>query len=445
MHYTSRLGHHHGDLTGKPPRRCDFLVRVGSRSSLGGLVNQRPLLIVISTGPQKYREYLFSAIQRFYRLHLINTQPPTWESKYLVGSTVIPSTDIEHVSRAAQEIAARATVSGVLSWDEARIHQAATVAEELGLPTTAPDVIWKCRDKLQSRFAFEAASIPQPQFALVGTYEEASEAAGRIGYPVVIKPRAAAASYGVALVDTPEDLRLHFGFAAHAAVPHMPDYEQGLLVEEYLPDPEISIDSVVFDGTVQALFVGHKQLGFPPYFEEVGHIVSHTDPILSDAEAMLLLQETHTALGFTHGWTHSEFKCTPQGLKVIEVNARLGGDLIPYLGFLASGIDPGLVASAVACGRRPEVSSTRSMVAGVRFFYPPQDDTLIDSVSFSDLPPEIDSAVVLAEREDLVSPPPKGLVSGRLAFATAVADSDGACTAALESVQAGISIAEIPK
>src|ERR1700722_132171 len=76
----------------------------------------------------------------------------------------------------------------------------------------------------------------------------------------------------------------------------------------------------------------------------------------------------HDVLGVTDGITHAEYKLTPDGPKVIELNARLGGDLIPYLGLLGSGIDPGLAAAAVACGQRPELISNRSQVTGVRFF-----------------------------------------------------------------------------
>jgi hypothetical protein len=414
--------------------------RRGGALILGGALTELPLLLVISTGPRKYREYLFTTMRLRYRLHLINTVEPTWESQYLTGSTLVPTTDLEHVSRAAREVAAREPVHGVLSWDEARVHQAAAVAEELGLPTTPAEVIWRCRDKHQSRSAFAEAGVPQPKFALVGTSEQALSAAAEIGYPAVVKPRAAAASYGVALVRGPEDMARHFAFAAKATVPHMPEYDRGVLVEEYLSGPEISIDSVVVGGKVCPLFVGHKQIGFPPYFEETGHVVSHADPLLADPVALRVLQDTHTALGFTTGWTHAEFKITSDGLKVIEVNARLGGDLIPYLGKLASGIDPGLIASAVACGLDPEITVTREQVGAVRFFYPEHDDTVIDSVEFAPLPAEIDSAVVVVERGDLVSPPPKGLVSGRVAFATAVAATATECQTALDAVQGGLRV-----
>jgi len=119
---------------------------------------------------------------------------------------------------------------------------------------------------------------------------------------------------------------------------------------------------------------------------------------------------------------------------VIEVNGRLGGDLIPYLGQRASGIEPGLLAASAACGDPIVVSPDRELAAAIRFFYVQDEETLIDSVAFdgSALPLAIDRAVPLSASGSVVSPPPRGLRSGRIAFATAVAGSVGQCRTALE-------------
>jgi biotin carboxylase len=285
--------------------------------------DERPLLIVISTGPHRYREYLFASMHSHYRIHLINTAEPTWERPYLAGFTLVASTEADLVLGAAREIAARGQVHGVMSWDEARILQAALVAQDLGLPGSTPDAVRRCRDKHESRLAMAEAGLPQPRFELAGECEEALAAAERIGYPVVLKPRAAAASYGVVLVHDADQLAAHFAFSRTATVPHAPRFAQSVLVEQYLAEHEVSVDSVVYQGRVRPLFVAHKELGFPPYFEETSHYVDGADPLLDDPELRRLLRDTHAALGYTDGWTHAEFKLTASGPKVIEVNGRL--------------------------------------------------------------------------------------------------------------------------
>jgi carbamoylphosphate synthase large subunit len=404
-----------------------------------------PLLLLIGTGGQAYREYLLSSIASRYRVHLFCDAEPEWTRKYLAGWTVLDmdsTTDATPMCAAARELTARDPVHGVLSWDEARILQSATVAAELGLPGGDPDMVMRCRDKHLTRQALDAGGVPQPRSVLVADVSQAAAAAGQIGYPVVLKPRAMGASLGVVLAGTPAELASTFEFARDCEVPGSWRYDQGVLVEEYLTGPEISVDSAVYHGEPMPMFVARKRVGYPPYFEEVGHIVDAADPLLADPGLSSVLRATHEALGFTDGVTHAEYKLTPDGPKVIEVNARLGGDLIPYLGLRASGIDPGLAAAAVACGQRPELAADRSAVAGVRFFYPPRDDTVIGTVRFeaSALPAETDLAGPLAGPGDVMSPPPKGTLSGRVAFVTVLAATAAECEAAMDTAQAALII-----
>jgi hypothetical protein len=189
------------------------------------------------------------------------------------------------------------------------------------------------------------------------------------------------------------------------------------------------------------MFVARKEVGYAPYFEEVGHVVHATDPLLSDPELLTMVQDVHTALGYTDGMTHSEFKLTPAGPRLVEVNARLGGDLIPYLGMRASGADPGLAAAAVACGQRPEIVTDKALVGAVRFFYVDEDDTTLSSVSFdTSMLSGVDRAVPIAEPGEVVSPPPKGSTFGRIAFATAIGASAEECLAALDTAESALQV-----
>jgi biotin carboxylase len=410
----------------------------------------RPLLLLIGTGGRDYREYLLASISTQYRVHLLMWAEPTWELDYLAGWTVLrdatETKDAADMIAVARDLAAQGSLDGVLAWDEARVLQAAKVAAALGLPGGDPAAALRTRDKHLSRKALASAGIPQARSVLVGSLAEALDAAGQIGYPVVLKPRAMAASLGAVLVGGPDELAAQFAFARDTTVPGAWRYDVGVLVEEYLTGPEISVDSAVHGGRVFPMFVARKQVGYPPYFEEVGHVVDARDPLLADRGFLEMVQSVHTGLGFTDGVTHAELKLTPAGPKVIEVNGRLGGDLIPYLGMKASGIDPGLAAAAVACGREPAVTAERGLIGAVRFFYIDRDDTRIESVRFDDagLPKAVDQVVPLAKQGDVMSPPPKGTLSGRIAFATALADTEQECREALDAAEAALTVSVGP-
>ncbi|MCI0687679.1 MAG: ATP-grasp domain-containing protein [Sporichthyaceae bacterium] len=407
---------------------------------------ERPLLLLITTGGRPYREYLLRSILTGYRVHLLLGAEPSWECEYLHGWTVLSdltsTTDVEEMVAAAREVNQREPLQGVLSWDEARILQSAKVAAEFGLPGGDPDMIMRCRDKHLTRQTLAAAGVPQPRSVLTSSLDDALAAAAEIGYPVVLKPRALAASLGVVRADSPDDVVARFGFAHDTTFTGAWQYDLPVLVEEYLTGPEISLDAAVYHGQVLPMFVARKHIGYPPYFEEIGHVVDAADPLLTDPQLLRIVQDTHTALGFTDGMTHTELKLTLSGPKVIEVNSRLGGDLIPYLGLRATGIDPGLAAAAVACGQPPAVVADRKLVGAVRFFYVDQERTTIDTVEFdhTTLPPEVDRAEPLVKAGDVVSPPPAGTLFGRIAIATAVTETAEQAQAALDAAEAALTV-----
>lgn len=403
---------------------------------------ERPLLLVIRTGLREIREYLLKSICQRYRVHMFLGVEPEWELEYVSGWTRMTDTlDAEVLVAEARKLHARDPIAGVLCWDESRIAQAARVAAALGLPGPAPEAVDRCRDKHLTRLALATAGVPQPASVVVASEADALAAAGRIGYPVVLKPTDLAFSMGVVTAADAEELAARYPFTA-GVQGGLPDYRATVLIEEYVPGEEISVDSAVCGGTVLPLVLARKRLGYPPYCVEVGHCVDAADPLLHEPGIVAVLRDAHAALGFTDGITHTELKLSPAGPKVIEVNGRLGGGLIPYLGLRATGIDTGLAAADVACGKPPVITRDRTLVAGIRFFFAEADDTVIDSIRFEEreLPDAIEQALVFARPGDVKSPPPKGTVNGRLALAIAVTGSVDACQAALDAAAGALRI-----
>jgi hypothetical protein len=184
------------------------------------------------------------------------------------------------------------------------------------------------------------------------------------------------------------------------------------LLEEYLTGPEISVDAAMFEGDYLPFFLARKWVGAEPYFEEVGHLVTGNDPLLADEKLMLMLADAHRALGWQHGMTHAEVKLTPHGPVVVEINGRLGGDLIPLIGQLATGIDPSQVAIDVATGIRPMLKPTRSETVGIRFLYPAADCRVRQAtVPRPDDVPGLYKSIVLTEPGTELRLPPRGYVS----------------------------------
>lgn len=410
-----------------------------------GSTKMDPLLLLVATGMRSYREYLLRSIASRFRVHLFHVAEPTWEREHITGWSVLASTiDGPAMAREALAVSEGDAVSGVLCWDEGRILATSYVTQALGLRNGDPAVVWRLRDKAQTRACLATAGVAQPRSVPVRTVTEALAVARDLGYPVILKPRGLGASLGVIRVDDAGQLAEHFAFTRDTPPPDPVIYasDQPVLVEECVTGEEISIDAVVQEGKAVPLFIGRKVVGYPPYAEEIGHYVDAADPLLTDPDLTTALQDTHTALGFRDGWTHTEFMLTAAGPRLIEVNGRLGGDMIPYLGLLATGIDPGLAAARVACGLVPDLAASRRRVAGIRFFYVDHDDTVVEAISFDEsrLPDSIERAVVTACPGATVSPPPKGTAWGRIAFAVATGTRIEDCRASLDAAQDALEV-----
>ncbi|MEO7732008.1 MAG: ATP-grasp domain-containing protein [Kofleriaceae bacterium] len=403
-------------------------------------------VLLISSGYHLYREYLLSLVSASARVWLFLDREPHWECQYIAGYTRVDTLDVAAMVEAARALPDDIKLDGVICWDEIRIVHTHQVAEALGLPSGPSEAIARCRDKHKTRTALAAAGVPQAISVLVATAAEAAAAADRIGYPVIVKPRALGASYGVSLANTPDELATAYTHAHDSREDGVPSFDAGVLIEEYMEGPEISVDTAFVDGVMKPMFIARKVTGFFPHFEEIGHVVDAADPLLSDPALLRVLAGAHQAVGVQNAITHTELRLTTAGPKIIEINARLGGDMIPFVGWTASGVNPGQVAVEVACGQDASVVHTSSDVAAIRFFYPPHDATVVGlELDATQLPLSTVVAKPLARAGQQLILPPADHVSGRYACAVVRGLSVEACDAAAVAAEQAFSLTVTPR
>ncbi|MER5884173.1 ATP-grasp domain-containing protein [Streptomyces sp. NPDC001941] len=405
---------------------------------------RRTRLVVVGSRLKAYREYALASLARAYDIDLVTSQEITWEKPYVSSFRIADTTRAASLREAVESLHAEAALSdagapraGLFTWDEVSLIATATVAGELGLPHMSARAAAACRDKYVTRSLLERAGLPGVRHRLVHSAAEAAGAAAAIGFPVVLKPRALAGSMGVTLVRSAAELAAAYERVAVTTFAGI-DAEAGVLVEEYLTGPEISVDSCVVDGEAEPVFVARKRLGFDPGFEEVGHLVGpwRHEPWADEVAA--LVGAAHRALGVERGITHTEVRLTPAGPRLIELNGRLGGDLIPYVGTLARGVDLTLAGAALASGQAPDLTPAREEYAEIRFLYPPHDGVLerLD-LGAAEAVPGVADVVVLAGPGDELLLPPRALTPRTAAVIASGAD-EAACTAALDRAEAEV-------
>lgn len=378
---------------------------------------------MVGSGDPALREYALAAMSERADIALLCYRRPTWEKPYLCGYDCVDLEDADQIVEAAKRLSPR----GIVTYDERLVENTALAAQALGLPGPSPAAVTLCKDKSRMRQRLADAGVSPVRYGVARDVAEAAAAAAAIGYPVVLKPRALSGSIGVVRVDDQEGLADAFAMTAGARVGLSAVRHPGVLVEEYLDGPEYSVDCVTVNHVTTPLVIAGKLLAFPPYFEEAGHVVPPR-PSAGLDDAVDLVMRAHVALGLDWVATHSEVRLTPAGPRIIEVNARLGGDLIPYLGLLAHGRDAAAAVADVALGREPVITAEGAAahrVAAVRMFYP-EWDIEVESVQLAEPEriPGLDRFDVLARRGETLRLPPRGFLSRLAAVVVTGADHD---------------------
>ena len=406
-------------------------------------------LLFFGGGHPEYRAWELDQFRSTYRLKLVTAREPTWEPGYFSEIEQARPQDGAAVAGAAERLAKDGTVRGVVCYHEPAIEVAAAIAADLGLPSLPAGAARLCRDKHAARRAYAEHGVPSAESVLVHGADEAAAAAARIGYPVIVKPRAGAASFGVSRAADEAEVRTAFSVAERQVLNEpWRDRPPGVLVEEYLDGPEISIDSLAVAGQVLPLIFAAKLLGFPPYCEEVGHLAGRADEVCDGraAEVADVLRQAHAAIGVRYGATHTELKLTSRGVRVVELNGRAGGDCIGYLGHLAHGINFPLGAASAACGEDVEAVRARACqgggagAAGVRFCYPDRAGviTSLSAGQGPEPPGYLDRLELLARPGTRVAFQEGRMYNARVAYAIVTGKTTAECEDRLSLVTASI-------
>ncbi|WP_198358186.1 ATP-grasp domain-containing protein [Streptomyces fildesensis] len=404
----------------------------------------RPVLIVVGGTDPVFRRYCVEQAAAAHPLLLIDAKPPTWSQCLIVDYEVADIRDPAAVTAAGLALAERHSIAGAVTWDEYALVPTATLADRLGLPGNTVASMNACRDKATSRRLFAEHGVPSAVSTRVDTLAQATTAAQLTGFPVVLKPSSHAGSIGVIRVDRPEELPDAWEFAGAGASEQGPE-GSGVLVEEYLDGPEISVECVTQHGRSTAVTVTRKEVAFAPYFEEVGHTVSSDDPLLIEAAPVAV--EAVRALGIANGVQHVEMRLTASGPRIIEVNARIGGDLIGKLVRLTTGLDLPRIAADIACGNAPDLVPTAHGTAAIQVLYPPASGTLTARHlrTGPDQNPWLHQVAWLREVGDQVALPPEGDVdSARIGLFIVTADSPSTAQKRLASLTEGLTLAVAP-
>jgi biotin carboxylase len=327
-------------------------------------------LLVLGAGPAQLG---LLAAGRARELHLIavDRDPSAPGFRYADRRAIVSTEDEPGVERLASAERVDGLIAPGIDWP---VAIAARVAQRLGLPhPLSPDTAMLSTSKLRQRERFAEAGVAQPAFEVCSGTDEAKAAAVRIGFPCVVKAPDRQGQRGLTLVQSADEI----AEAARTAL--AASRSATLLVEQHIPGREVTVNAFSSGGHYRPLTVTDRLTAPLPAF---GVALTHAWPSeLEPAEIGAVVEAASAAahaVGIENGPSYTQVLVGPDGPRVGELAARLGGGHDAELCRLALGVDLNGAALAAALGDEVPTASLapKARVGGacVRFLVAPEGE-----------------------------------------------------------------------
>lgn len=253
---------------------------------------------------------------------------------------------------------------------EAHILPTARVREASGIPGLSVQAALLCRDKPLMKEFLRKHGVPCAQSDGVSTVEEAIAFVRRVGYPIILKPRAAAGASGTTRVDND-------GHLVYVLKEMGVDRGQSVAIEEFIEGHEGFYDTLSINGRPVYEFVSHyypnvldamRNRWITPYIVSTNRLDAEG---YDELKAMGRKVISAMDLGTTA--THMEWFYGSKGLKFSEIGARPPG--VGQWDVYADGNDLDIYrewANAVVHGR-VERAPSRRFASGIIALRPDRD------------------------------------------------------------------------
>jgi hypothetical protein len=266
---------------------------------------------------------------------------------------------------------------------EAHIMPAARVRDACGVAGTSVQTAFLCRDKPAMKEALRKGGIPCAQSLGSGSREQIRDFAASVGFPLIVKPPAAAGASGTVRVDSTEALDQALGRMG---------IDQGavLAVEEFVEGHEGFYDTLTIRGEIVHDFISHyypnvleamRARWISPQFIATNRI----DTARDYGEVREMGKKVNSLLGIETSATHMEWFFGPKGLKFSEIGCRPPG--VRAWDLYCAGNDMDLYhewAMAIVHGK-PSQRPSRAYAAGIINLRPNQDGRILGYEGLADI------------------------------------------------------------
>ena len=411
-----------------------------------------PARVLLITPPGSYRIHAYLEAARDLGLEMLVAS----EGEHAIvpgpsGGLRVDLADTAAVVERVLSAHREQSIAAVVATDDATVEIANRVAAALGLAHNPPAAARITRRKDLARTALAAAGLPVPAMRRVALRRPLAPQLVGVEYPCVVKPLALSASRGVIRADDLPGLeaacrRAGAIAAAAAGASNEDDERHTLLVESFVPGPEIAIEGMLAGGTLDVLAIFDKPDPLDgPFFEETIYVTPSRLPRHMQALAADRVRAGCAAYGLAEGPVHAELRIHDGDAWIIEIAARtIGGDCARLFTF-GSGTSLEHLVLHRALGRCTEAPFRgASRAAGVLMIPTPGAGTLrrVEGVMAASRIPGIQEVSITVREGYELTPLPEG--GTYLGFVFALGEDANAVEAALRRAQETIRVILAP-
>lgn len=295
-----------------------------------------------------------------YYVGVVDYNPNAIGIPYADDFFEVSTIDIEKVAETAKAFDA----DGIMTLaTDMPMRAVAKAAEVCGRPGISVDTAIKATDKGEMIKAFETNGVEHPWYYIAIDKAVFESVKDKITYPCIMKPTDNAGSRGVVLAHNLEELEKGYSYTVSES------RKGGVIIEEYMDGPEVSVEVMVVDGEPYVLQVTDKITTGEPHFVEMGHTQPSRLGSENVAKISNLAKRAVKAVEINCGPAHVEIMLTKNGPKMVELGARMGGDCITtHLVPLSTGIDMVRNTLEIACGIETDIEPKFSKGSAIRYF-----------------------------------------------------------------------------
>jgi len=267
------------------------------------------------------------------KVHIITDKYQVFNEYYPENILTINFENWEKSLENIVEWSSRYDLKAVIGVDEESIILAAKLSEYLCIDHNPLESVKLTKNKYLMRSELKKYGLKVPIFKRFSVHAKQKEIFSELSFPCVIKPTFLSASQGVLRINSFEEFKKGFKMltdllSKQEVKKKGGDQANWILVEEYIPGREVSIEGLVSNGQLidLAIFDKPEPLEGPTFPETIFIAPSILDENLKFS-MLKTAQSSLQALGIRKGPVHIELRINNRGNYILECAARSIGGL----------------------------------------------------------------------------------------------------------------------